>query len=362
MASLVFRYAVEARHSLGLSNPGVAVLEVASTTLNTGVIASNSAIISAARSEMPLLGATYIKNLPFTGTRMRLRGRPGMEEVVFHRNRISEEYFATVGLELLAGADLTGISDTEVVLSRSAATRIADDPAAAVGMAVTFVPDSSRRKAEKSTVATVVGVVEDVSYTHAAETPLLVFYSAIPSGTPMGWGISFWYVRHTGPIDGILASVENAVDGLNSHVSYLGTLVEVFRHQFLAERAVEAILALCGAFAVALAFAGVSSSMARSINSEKHDIAIHLSVGATKGDLTREYLTQLLIDLLFATVALCAIVVAVKVSAPRLWLVHDPWLLLAFVLPTMAGLCALLVGRLIARTSGVYSVNSLFQR
>ena len=362
VASLVFRYAAEARHSLSLAHTGVAALEVTSSTLSTDVIASNPAVVSAGRSQMPLLGATYVKNLPFVGTRMRLRGHPGLEEMVFHRNRVSAQYFSTVGLELLAGTDLDGVSNTEVVLSRSAATLIADDPTAAVGMAVTFAPDSSRGDAAKPTIATVVGVVEDIPYTHAAEKPLLVFYSAIPLGTPMGWWASFWYVRHTGPIDGILASVEDAVDSLNFRVTYLGTLVEVFRDQFLAKRAVDAILALCGAFAVALAFAGVSSSMARSISSEKHDIAIHLSVGATKSHLIRGYLTQLLIDLLFATVALCAIVFAVKVLAPGFWLVLDPWLLLAFVLPAMAGLCSLLVARLIVRASAVYSVNSLFQR
>ena len=325
-------------------------------------IARNPAVVSAARSEMPLLGAAYIKNLPFVGTRMRVRGRPSLQEVVFHRNRVSAQYFATVGLEFLAGTDLNGVSDTEVVLSRSAATRIADDPTAAVGMAVTFVPYSNRGNTEKPTTATVVGVVEDIPYTHAAEKPMLVFYSATPLGTPMEWGISFWYVRHTGSIDGILASMEDVVDGLNFRITYLGTLVDVFRDQFLAKRAVEAILALCGAFAVGLALAGVSSSMARSISSEKHDIAIRLSVGATKGDLIREYLTQLSIDLLLATVALCAIVFAVRVSPWGFWLVSDPWLLLAFVLPTMVGLCSLLVGRLIARASGVYSVNSLFHR
>ena len=361
VVSLVFTYATEARHSLGLAHPEVAALQVSGSTLSVEVLAGNAAVVSAARSEMPVLGATYIENLAFVGTRMRLRGQPGLEDVVFHRNRVSNLYFDTVGLELLAGSELTGVSDSEVVLSRSAAMRIAGDPTAAVGMVVEFVPDSNWWNAADPTVATVVGVVEDVAYSHAAERPMRVFYSAIPLGTPMGWWASFWYVRHTGPVDDIVAAVEDAVDDLNVHVTFLGTLAEVFRNQFIARRAVEAVLALSGAFAVALAFAGVSSSMARSISSERHDIAIHLAVGAANGDLVRRYLAQLLIDVLFATVALCGVVLAVRITTPRLGAVLDPWLLLAFVLPTLIGLCALLVFRLIARAGGAYSVNSLLQ-
>ena len=358
VASLAVRYAQDARSSLGFEHADTLMLGVfypnssapRATRQIHDALAKRTSAPSAARAEMlPLLGESI-----GPANRMKLSGRQGPEDPVFYRNRVGSEFFATLGLEPLAGRLFDGVSTGEAVLARTAAERLAGDIDAAVGMALGLVVEGTAATAQ---VATVVGVVEDVRYGPYGEVPKLVAYGLLPETEPGGQWQDFWLVRDAGGDDDVVSLLQQLV-GPGADVYAIGRPSDIFRERFLARRSVEVALAAAAAFAFVLSLAGVANALAGTVAGDARRIGIHLAVGATSADLVRRYAWPALAKLLLAGAVLCGLVVVAGLFLPAFLAVIELPLALA-ALSLLAVLCGLVVWLRVRRFVRASSVKSL---
>ena len=362
VASLAVRYAQDARSSLGFEHADTLMLGVfypsssapRATRQISDALARRASAPSAARAEMlPLLGESI-----GPANRWKLSGRQGPEDPVFYRNRVGSGFFATLGLEPLAGRLFDGVSTGEAVLARTAAERLAGDIDAAVGMALGLVPEgTAANSAADAHVATVVGVVEDVRYGPYGEVPKLVAYGLLPETEPGGQWQDFWLVRDAGGNDDVVSVLQQLV-GPGADVYAIGRPSDIFRERFLARRSVEVALAAAAAFAFVLSLAGVANALAGTVAGDARRIGIHLAVGATSTDLVRRYAWPALAKLLLAGAVLCGLVVVAGLFLPAFLAVIELPLALA-ALALLAVLCGLVVWLRVRRFVRAPSVKSL---
>ena len=120
--SLIGRYAGDARISLGFPNTDVAIVwaskEWGGLGMDTNIgVESMPGVRSAARAKLMPLG--HPMNLRFY--LVEVLGRAGLDDTPFYRNTVTPGYFATLGVEFLAGRTFDAETENEVVVSRSAA-------------------------------------------------------------------------------------------------------------------------------------------------------------------------------------------------------------------------------------------------
>ena len=347
--SLAARYWADARRTLPFEHDDALMLQVFDAPGATqAALAGNPQVLSASTTEMmPLLAETVEAR-----NRMDVLGRKGLEDVTLYRNGVAAAFFATLGLDVVAGHTFDGVSPTEAVLSRSAATRIFGAPAEALGEALELAPESGRDTQQRLSLS-VVGVVEDVPYNASLEAARHVVYAP---GADLPWE-ERWIVRHAGSERDLVGLVE---EPSTAEVFRIGTIREIFREQFLGRRSVEVILAVAAGFAAMLAVAGVAGSLAKSIAESARSIGIRLAVGATLGDVTRHYAGRLAPDLVVAGAGLCAAVLVAKWASPALGPLFD----LRFApaaLAALAATTALAVFLLIRRLPRLMSVGELVE-
>ncbi len=353
--SLGTRYAADARASLPFRHGDALMLSVFATAGErltaeqvAAALGALPAVVSAAQAEMlPLLPETIQ-----AANRVQVRGAPALADTVLLRNGVAPAFFETLGVEIVSGRTFADAS-TEIVLSRAAARLLAQDAAAALGMALELVP-ASLGAGPAGGVATVVGVVDDVPYASmlageaAAQSPVLY-------GPPRSdGGQLLWLVR--------LADVRGAADEVLGHFGEsayrVGTPTEIFRERFLAAHSVGVALAGAAIFALLLSLVGVGASVARSVAAASRDIGIFLAVGMTARDIALRHLRRVARDLLAAGVAVCAAAVAANYLLASNAVVIEPWLMLA-VLPVIALVCALFVFRSVKRLVRDHPVSAL---
>ena len=111
-----------------------------------------------------------------------------------------------------------------------------------------------------------------------------------------------------------------------------------------------------------LAFAGIASSLARTMSNERTTIGMILALGASRLHLFLRYFGGIAKDFGFAFATLCALVLIAKVVAPLYVSLVELWLLVPLAACVMA-LCAftiLLTARaLVARHSIIELVHGL---
>ena len=309
-------------------------------------LVTDPAVVAAGRSEMlPLLAETI-----GPANRVDVVGRPASADVVFYRNRVDVPFFEVLGVDLVAGSRLREGRTREVVLSRTAALLFGPDVDDAVGMAVELAPQKAGPRGD---VLTVVGVVADVPY-GAPEGPLKpVIYTALSDGEGGARFQEFWVVRHTGNAEDIVG-LPHGLGGGIEEAYRIATPAEIIDEQF-ARRSLDAVLAMAGAFAFALALGGVASALARSVASQARQVGVRCALGATEADETRRIAAGCLTDLLLVGAILCGAVLFGRLVAPVLFsIVALP--LVFGVLAVLACVCVLgsyLSVRSLARTASI---------
>ena len=327
--SLVGRHWADARVALPFDHDDALMLQVWDVEPGAvdATLAANPEVLSASATEMlPLLAETVGGR-----SRMDTTGRRGPEEVTVYRNAVDAPFFATLGLEFVAGREFDGVSPSEAVLSRAAATRLfGDDPREALGQSLRLSPASGLDSGAAPAPLTVVGIVENLPYQASLDAVRHVVYSP---GPDLPLDEERWLVRHTGSETALIESIK---DRLGGEVFRVGTVRETFRKQFLARRNVEAMLALAAAFAALLAVGGVAGSLAKWIAGSGRNIGVRQAAGANLAHLTLYHVGRVVPDLVVAGTALCAAVVAAKWASPTL----SPMVDLRFFPVAVAGLTA----------------------
>ena len=326
--SLVARHWADARLALPFNHDDALMLQIldAPPGAAQAALTANPEVLSASATEMlPLLAETVQGR-----NRMAVTGRKGLEGVTVYQNAVDVPFFATLGLEFLAGRSFGGVSPSEAVVSRAAATRLfGDDPNDALGQPLRLSPAPGQDSQEPPAQLTIMGVVEDLPYQASLHATRFVVYSP---GPDLPHDEERWLVRHTGSEAALIESI----DRLGGEVFRVGTIREIFREQFLARRSVEALLAFAAAFAALLAVAGVAGSLAKWIAGSGRSVGIRLGVGATLAHLTLLYVGRVVPDLVVAGTVLCAAAVAAKWASPAL----GPMIDLGFLPAAVLGLAA----------------------
>ena len=294
-------------------------------------LATDAAVRAVARTEMlPLLAETIAPK-----NRVTAAGQQGTADVVFYRNRVDSSFFEVLDVDLLAGEFLDARRTQETVLSRTAAMRFQPEIDAVLGMGVEFVPEDAPARGD---VFTVVGVVEDVPYGGPEEPPKPVVYTALSETDASARFQDFWLIRHVGNDDDVVGLLHQLGGGIEE-AHRIATPAEILSEQF-AKRSVDAVLAIAGAFAFALALAGVANALVRAVANQARQVGIRYALGATEADETRRIAAAALTDLGLAGAILCGLVLAGRLVAPALLVVVTLPLVLA-VLVVIAGVCVL---------------------
>lgn len=294
-------------------------------------LAIDATVTAAARTELlPLLAESIAPK-----NRVKAAGHQGTADVVFYRNRVDSSFFEVLDVDLLAGAFLDGGRTQETVLSRTAAMRFHPEIDGVVGMGVEFAPEDAPAHGD---VFTVVGVVEDVPYGGPEEPPKPVVYTALSEADASRRFQDFWLIRHEGNDDDVVGLLHRLGGGIEQAYR-IATPAEILSEQF-AKRSVDAVLAIAGAFAFALALAGVANALVRAVANQARQVGIRYALGATEADETRRIAAAALTDLVLAGAILCGVVLAGRLVAPALLAVVTLPLVLA-VLVVVAGVCVL---------------------
>ena len=351
--SLVGRYAGDARMSLGFHNTEVAFVGASTewrgrTVKAIGVeaIEAMPGVRSAARAN--LLPLAHPLSLRFN--LVEILGQAGLDDTPFHRNAVTPGYFATLGVELLAGRNFDAESESEIVLSRSAAEALGglDE---VLGMPLRL----SNPISQYAEVEVVVGVVEDIAYGDYAIPARRIVYSA--DSLASAW--QQWVIDTEGNVDAVdLLRQMPEFEGWE--ISDEGTPAVLFREEFLARRSVEIMLSVAAGFALLLALAGMANSLARHIAEERSTIGIRLALGAIWGELARAYFATRVRDLIVAAVLVGVAALVAKLAASAFAALLELWLLLP-ALACMVCLVALFGHVIVRRLANRRSVGALLQ-
>ena len=364
--SLVNRYLGDARFSLEFRNTNAMIVSVSSGDLSgwaegttqqriRNAIASVSTVQSAAQASMMPLAENFQGN----HHDVTVAGDTQLADKRLYTNRVTPDYFRTLGVKLLAGRTFAEEAKNEIVLARSTAQMLADAIEQSLGMTLAMLPtrgeaSPSKASSRANSAKVVVGVVEDISYGHYSEQQRPIIYENAAddrSGAD-------WIVHYNGAPADIVDSLERAGFAANQMVRLVGTPASLLQEQFAAKRNVEILLAGAAAFALMLALAGTATSLARTIAEERRRIGISLALGATNLDLFRPYMGNSARDLLLALLALCVLVLIVKALAPLSMFILELWLIAPVTICVMS-ICALLVYMLIRRLAKQGSISQL---
>ena len=354
--SLVGRYAGDARMSLGFPNTDVAIVGASTEWDGMG---TNQVISVEAVESMPGVRSAALADLLPLDHPMNLRfklveilGHDGPDDTPFHRNAVTPGYFATLGVEFLAGRNFDGESESEVVLSRSAAEALGGLNEV-LGMPLRLSPTFP---GQPPLEVVVVGVVEDIAYGDYAVPAKRIAYSATnlrPSSYQR------WVIDTGGDME--------AVDVLRQMPEFEGWVItdegtpaSRFREEFLARRSVEIMLSVAAGFALLLALAGIANSLARHIAEDRSAIGIRFALGATWGELARGYSATRVRDLVGAAILVGIAALVAKLAASAFAAMLELWLLLP-AMACMVCLIALSGHVIVRRLANRHSVGALLQ-
>jgi predicted permease len=228
-------------------------------------------------------------------------GPPRPEAATVYFNTVSGRYFATTGMTLLRGRE---VSETDgpnapavAVVNETLARRFfpGQDP---LGHQLTIGRDKSRRNFQ------IVGLVSDAKYQRLQETPRAVAY--LPWLQQRG-GNMFVEVRAANRTAAAEA-IRREVRALDATVPLtIQTVAERIRESLVTERVLASLAALLAAAAVALACAGLYGLLAYGVSLRAREIGVRLALGAER----RSIVTRVLAE----SAVLAAIGIAVGLAA-----------------------------------------------
>ena len=334
---LGWRYIVDSRIGLNFANTDVLVLSFSPDAWSLpgalrgqtdfrGAIMRVPEVKSAARTTMmPLSGNPWAEH-----QRITVKGDSTWAGRALYANPVSPDYFSTLGIPLLAGRTFDKASANEIVLSKSAAQRLAGDIQLSLGKVIHLgdgpmaLPSRGGRQSTMGPVKVVVGVAEDIPYVHYGLIPHDVAYE----NTSAGVGHETWMVDHSGGAVDVLRSLRENAALAGWQIESRGTPESLLREQFLARRSVEVLLAGAAIFVVLMALTGLTATLARSLCQDQHAMGVRFALGATSWTIFHDRATGLKRNLASVFLTSGLMVLAGKFLLPAFAILFEFWLLI----------------------------------
>jgi len=301
---------------------------------------------SASASNMtPVSGSFWNEDLEIEGYTSK-----GRDDTLVYFNAVSDRYFETLGMDLVAGRDfnthdMPGSPRVAIVNQTMAKKYFAGQN-----------PIGKRYRAEEGKEmgpwTEIVGVVRDSKYGSLREKILpAAFVSANQNNDPM-LGLDF-ELRSAGRPAALVSAAKSAIASVNRDASLQFTTLGAQVDESLArERLLATLSGFFGLLALALATIGLYGVMSYNIARRRNEIGIRMALGAAQARVLRMVLREvaLLIGTGVAIGLLAAIFVTRFVESFLYGMkAHDPWTLA--IAAAVLTLAAALAGFLPARSA-----------
>jgi predicted permease len=201
-----------------------------------------------------------------------------------HFNRVSTDYFRTVGVPLLEGREFGDFDDENAplvaIVNTTLATRLWNGESA-VGKRFTFGRGEAGRRYE------VVGVAADAHYhTFVEETPSFLYLSAAQSPDTLG------HVLVRADLASTIGDIRAIVSRLDPDVPVVevATMREVVDGFSMGPRLAAWVAGVVGLVGLALGAVGVYGVTAFSVGQRAHEVGVRIALGARAVDVQRLFL------------------------------------------------------------------------
>jgi predicted permease len=271
-------------------------------------------------------------------------------------------YFATMGISLIAGRDFNDSDLTEgsplVAVVNETFARQAFGGAPAVG----------RQLRQRNQLREIVGVVRDSRYTSLREeTPPIVYQTFLQTNT--GRGQMALYVRTAGSAASVLPQIRQAVQDIDRNLPLfdVNTLAEEVGAVLIQERLIATLSAVFSTLALLLACVGLYGLLAFSVVQRTAEMGIRMALGARRADVVwtvmREALMLVAIGLAIGVPAALVIArIASNQIAGLLFRVgtSDPQTILAamLILTSVAGIAGYVPARRASRVDPMVALRT----
>jgi predicted permease len=205
------------------------------------------------------------------------------EEAPTGRLRIvSPEYFAVLGVPIVAGRDFTDSDRTNkelvAIVNQSVAQRLFPDGDA---LNRRLTPTNLGTNLGSFGTGRIVGIVADVDEENVVQEPSMIVYYPLRSG---GGRL---FVRATGDPHALIPSVTRTIRGISADqaVERPATLEDIRTEVLAPERLNAFVFSALGGIALLIAVVGVAGVLAFSVSARTREFGVRLAIGSTPRDL-----------------------------------------------------------------------------
>jgi hypothetical protein len=192
---------------------------------------------------------------------------------------VSPQYFAVVGVPLLAGREFTDHEkDAVAIVNQSVAQRLFPNGDA---LNRRLTPTNLGTNLGTQRTSRIVGIVADVDEENVVQEPTMIVYR------PMGGGGSRLFVRASGDPRALIPSVTRTIRAVaaDQAVERPAALEDIRTEVLAPERLNAFVFSALGGIALLIAVVGVAGVLAFSVSARTREFGVRLAVGSTPQDL-----------------------------------------------------------------------------